>query len=545
MVNFSQKIINNAISSLRAQQALIATTGNNIANVNTEGYARRTINLEAYQTRSNSIGPNVGNGVRISSVRRTADDFIQKLLVTAAGDREAAVFDKGFIDRIQQLYDLTGERATIGSSLTEFFSAINDLRTAPESIELRSVVIEKADRLVTSIKDTYDQLANFQEELNSRLSDEILTVSEVTEEIAALNGQIILKEKTGGVAADERDKREMLLQRLSEKISFNVSENDDGSILVFMDNGFPIVFRETSRKLEVTSNPSFATGPMPPSLSGRVLNHIVFDFDPSTAVQSHVDFTQALAQGGGTVGAMLRLRGYNDVSNTSAFQATGELVDLASRVEALARSLLTSFNREYLGPDEDGGTAGLQPSAADLTGTVPSVYGLFDFQFTGAKDSNADGDPNDIGTHAGVDSYATRLQLAFTDPRRLAAARDTDAAAGATAFQVGNGDNLEAIYGLRSTQFTHATGSYSLTATFEDAYGEMVTYVSNRKIAADIRETSAMSIYEGIANRRDEISAVSLDEEFSKLIFHQKAYEASARMIQISKQLLDEVIQLI
>ena len=68
-------IFNVGSSALNALQRAISTTGNNIANVNTEGYSRQEVE---FRTRvPDSIGGHqIGTGVEISSIRRAYDQFL-------------------------------------------------------------------------------------------------------------------------------------------------------------------------------------------------------------------------------------------------------------------------------------------------------------------------------------------------------------------------------------------------------------------------------------------------------------------------------------
>ena len=57
-------------SALQADTALLDTASNNLANINTPGYARETVNL-APEAASGTLG--VGGGVSISSVQALVD----------------------------------------------------------------------------------------------------------------------------------------------------------------------------------------------------------------------------------------------------------------------------------------------------------------------------------------------------------------------------------------------------------------------------------------------------------------------------------------
>lgn len=540
MTNYSAKILNNSVSALNAQQAVIATTSGNIANVNTPGYARRVVDLQTRVTNGTQTGINVGNGVEVGRIMRIADDFIERQLRAANTDAGSADVQNQFLSRIQDLFTLTGDRPTIGSSLTNFFSSINDLKSDPASIELRNNVILRTEDLVQSINDTYNSLASMQDEADQRIAVEVQNVNSLTSQIADLNGLISGREASGNtVAADERDRRDQLLSQLSEKLNVSIVPGDNGQVSVTLDNGFPLVYGTTSRALEVTNQPTFAATP-PPGLSSQRMSYIVYDYD-STAAQSHADLTPGIT--GGTLGGLLAIRGRNDPANTSAFQADGLLVEVASKVEALARNLLIDFNRANLGADRLP-AAGHQASSADLNGAAPQIFGFFNYP--GSPASNASGLPSNADlTASGYDNYASIIKVSINGPRNISASLDLSGGAATPVYAPGDGSNLDNLLALQNANQTFAIGSYSFTGTYDGAYQETITAVGNEKSRAELNLRVAEGNKTAAQTRRDEVSGVSLDEEFTNLIKFQKAYQAAARMIKIGERLLDEVLQLI
>ena len=547
MPNFGAKILDNAKSSLAASQAMIAATSNNIANVNTPGYSRRVADLQTRSAGNTGAGVSIGNGVEVGDIKRISDTFIERLLRDTTSTQSQDELKNDYLSRIQGLFNLSGDQTNIGSALTAFFSAINEVSLNPSSLELRSNLVDRGQDLVGSINTTYNTIANVQSELNQRLDIEVQTVNSLTGQIASLNGRISNKEATGTTAADERDQRDSLLNKLSEKVSFDVVDGSNGSINVVLSNGFAIVAGNTSRNLQTTTTPSFSPGGIPPSLSGQALSYVVYDYD-SNGTPAHLDLTKFLKGGSGAIGGILQLRGYADPANSSAFQADGDLVAAASRVEAIARDLLTTFNQSYLGGDENAGAAGLQPSSGDLNGNPPATFGLFDFNYAGVKDVDGDGDPelSDITSGSiGIDNFASRIKMAFTDPKRFAAARDNDPTVGVTNFPVGDGQNAAAMYALRTSTRNLAVGNFSLQTSFNDAYGEMVTFVGQAKSSAELNAKVSKDNLVTTQNRRDEISGVSLDEEYTSLIKYQKAFQASAKMIKVADDILTQIVGLI
>lgn len=548
MSGYASKILNTASEALRAHQAQIAVTGNNIANVNTPGYSKRVLDLQTRGLSNPNLTNSIGNGVDLGDIIRKSDEYIEKMLREAMGSKENSSVKKNYIDRIQSLFDLTGKQSSIGSSLTDFYAAINDLRLNPSNLELRATLIEKGKTLTNTIKQTYTSLAQMQDEADARLKDEVDTVNGIAQSIGELQALISAKENGGTTAADERDKRDVFLQKLAEKISFKTTTLDNGSLLITLDNGFPLINGTTVRPLEVTAAPSFSPGTLPESLSGRTLSYITYDFDPGPG-SAHVDLTSALAQGEGSIGALLQIRGTNAPTNTSPFQATGVLASVASRVESITRTLLTTVNRIYLGPDETAGGT-YQASSRDLNGVAPSTYGLFDFNYSGTKDADGNGLPDDLDSASiGIRNYSSRLTFGVSDPRNIAAALDDDPTAGSVITQQGNGRNLDALYAIRDTPTIQRAGSFAgaftLTSTLNDSYNEAITYVSGVASNAALTSSVADSNYDAALKRREDAAGVSLDEEFTALVTQQKAYQASARMIKVGERLLEEIISIL
>src|SRR5262249_37479636 len=163
-----------------------------------------------------------------------------------------------------------------------------------------------------------------------------------------------------------------------------------------------------------------------------------------------------------------------------------------------------------------------------LNGNTPAVYGLFDFTYSGTKDVETlpaavigDGRPDDLDNLATpVANFSSILTFGVTDPRSIAAARDSnDATAGSTPFTPGDNRNLVGLLSLRSRTLSFSAGSnYTFSGTIDDEYKDTITKVSTLKSASDLNLKVAQDSYLAAANRRDEESGVSLDEEFTGLI---------------------------
>lgn len=556
MANFSAKILGNSISGLTASQAVIANASNNIANVNTPGFTKRTVQLEARQSAVVSAGVQIGSGVDVGEVERLSNAFLERLVRSTSGDYQSALVQDGFLSRVESLFDLTGEYQTVGTSLNAFYDALNDLGTNPASIELRSNLLERAEDLVANIRQTFDGIASLQTEADGRLDSEINSINSLTQKIADLNAKVSAIEAGGHQAADARDTRAQLLNKLAEKISFDTVEANDGTVNVYLANGFSLVANRQANALEVNRNPSFITTAPAQALDGGGLGYIVFDYSGGTGNQ-HIDLTDQIAAGEGSVGGLLKIRGYNYTDTAdNAFTGTGALLGLAEGIEGITRELLTTFNTAYLGPIRTGAAAvGNPPSAGDLNGNPPALFGMFTVDNNGATvvDSNGSFTPDvvDLQAATGTTIYSSMLKVTETNPARVAAGIDVTAAPAnpltdPLTIAKGDGRNLQRLVSDLEAGKSYTMNNFTASSvTYRETYDLIASNLGN------LRNNSTVNVQVSEANHtaaqieRDQLSQVSLDEEFTRLIQFQKSYEANARLIRIADQLLEQIVSLI
>ena len=100
---------------------------------------------------------------------------------------------------------------------------------------------------------------------------------------------------------------------------------------------------------------------------------------------------------------------------------------------------------------------------------------------------------------------------------------------------VGNNDNAIALAALENKRLV---GNKTVSAAYIDHVNEM----GNIARQATIAQTALTVVHEQAVASRDELSGVSLDAEAADLIRFQQAYQAAAKVIQISGQLFDSVL---
>lgn len=536
-------VLDIARQALSANSEGLRVASENIANVNTPGYSRRRAEMVANQSQG-ALGASLGTGVSVSFISRIIDRFLDASYRQSIGERAEAESRSGYLSSVESYFGLSSGTGRIDQSLTAFFAKLQDLQNNPADPALRASVVQAGQTLGSDIQRTFDGLAALQRQADSEIGNYVSQVNNLAAQIAETNrllqGTELGQQQNNGV----RDQREELIRQLGELVKVNTIEDSSGQVSVFMENGFALVSGQDVRTLEYVNSPvQVPAVTYPTGLDGGALGHIVFDANPG-AGQSHVDFTSTFAAGSGRLAGLLQIRGVQSTTDTSPFDAVGDLPDIAARIELIARDLLVRFNNTYRGPDEDTGTVALDPSSGGLDDvgaaySPTAIFGLF--TYNGASTSTAPGSASLVST--GI--YANSIEFAFSDQRLLATALDMNATAGSLTFAPGDASNVAALLGLRSQTQTYTLGNVTVTGTIEDLFADARNVVANGAAAAKQQETLTKDREEQTKTLAQSVSGVNLDEELTQLIRFQRSFQGAARLVTASDQMMQELMNLI
>lgn len=226
-------------SGLLAAQRQLATTSNNISNVNTEGYSRQRVEQTARPPMGTGAGF-VGTGVQTSTITRMFDENRELALRQATSDFARQDVLASYNGRIDNL--LADESAGLSKPLQAFFDASQDVANDPTSTSARQAMLSAADSLVSRFQLIDNRLRGLDEESNAQIAGNVEAINGLANSIANLNQEIVLaKGRTGQPPNDLLDKRDTLIRELSEKVGTRTVAQADGSINVFIGNGQGLV----------------------------------------------------------------------------------------------------------------------------------------------------------------------------------------------------------------------------------------------------------------------------------------------------------------
>ncbi len=238
------------ISGLKVHQTALAVTGNNITNVNTEGYSRQEVDVVS-NTPQFLGGIWVGSGARIDDVQRVYDEFlVDQLRVDTSNFSE--------LDSLQlnagQIDSLMADPGTgLQPGLERFFGSLQAAIDDPSSIPARQVVISESQGLVDRFQTIDKRLTDHNTTLNGQMDAIVGNINALGEAIAELNEQILFASSSaqGSKPNELLDKRDLALKELSELVGTTVVEQDGNSINVSIGNGQSLVVGTTIQKIEV------------------------------------------------------------------------------------------------------------------------------------------------------------------------------------------------------------------------------------------------------------------------------------------------------
>ena len=542
-------------SALTALQRAISTTGQNIANVNTEGYSRQSVVFGARPPQDIGVGY-LGSGVQVTSIDRAYNQFLTSDVQQRTASSNYFQLFATTAGRVDEV--LADPSTSLSEAMDSFFAAAESVSSSPTSIPERQVMLSEAETLVQRFQYVVGRVDAVADELNSRIETSVAEINQLADGIATLNREIANATARGtGLPNDLLDQRDVLVTRLSSLVRTTTQSQEDGALNVFIGRGQPLVIGGNAESLATQTDPQ---------LSGTLRVTLTAGTAGSADVSNFLS--------GGELGA--------------ALNAAEELIEPTRReLNLLAVGFAETFNAIQENGDDLQGVDGVpfftevegvvQPAAAVNDSTPNSGNAAVTFSVTdvtqltgdsykleytaggvtlqnlttntvttlGASPATVDGfeityDPLVLSGGAGANEgdafvidpvfQAARLiDVNIDDPALIAAAKDGEAA--------GNNENILAMIELRDQSLLKGG-----TTSFTDMYSSLVTDVAVRTQRAKSSAETEATLLSSAIERQSSLQGVSLDEEAANLIRFQQAYQAAAQIVAVAGEVFDTLI---
>lgn len=216
-----------------SQQAL-NITGNNIANINTDGYTRESLEQISMHYGGgdryiSELAIRENGGVLATDVNQLRDQYLDiryRNETTKVGEMEARL--KG-LNQLGEVFDEVAEgeegEGVLEARFNDFIQQLENL-SQPQNVGTDgadALVREAAEAITVQFNDYARKLATIDENVRAEFHDNIESVNTILDKIRDLSTSIRKSDIFGGNALIQRDERNVLIDDLSKQIGINVT----------------------------------------------------------------------------------------------------------------------------------------------------------------------------------------------------------------------------------------------------------------------------------------------------------------------------------
>ena len=588
-----QSILNLGKNALTQNQVALQTIAHNIANAGVEGYSRQEAVSANTPPTQHNFGF-LGTGVRVETIRQAADRFLNGQIVNIKAEFEAFRARSEAMKLAETFLNEGASGTGISSALVRFFATAEALAARPEGSPERTDFLNAASNLAQVFNTTARSLQELQVQADRDIVRSVAEVNDLVGRMADLNSRIQVAEAGGNSANDLRDERQRVLERMSELVGVSAIEDQEGSFLVIAGRSFPIVQKGDGAKLKTVDNPDNVVGTIPPV----ALKQVYFESlgGELTDITDRISIGQIgglLQFRDGTIGSLL------DDLNSLAATITNEVNIIHRQGFGLDGSTnLDLFNPLKISVDPSSANSRDQASNNPMAQAVLSDSRIFDptvitgakytIQFTSSTSFNvidaetglkldatkvsvnggpfgSDSSVVDFtysGTQVSVEFEGLRVTIqnfagapqkddSFTVSVRKDVARTIAvnsvvlgdiskvAAAGMPGFPADN-TNILAVADLRGRAVAQRRSS-----TVGDYLSSILSTFGTEARDVRGREDLTKQFADTLKEARESVAGVSIDEELANVVRYQQNFGATARMMSITSELLQDIIEIV
>ena len=219
-------ILNVATSGMMAAQTGLRVTSDNVANINTAGYVRKTI------SQSNLVSNGMGVGVNIDAIKRATDKFMAAASLNGASDSGRATAIATAMDNAQKLFGDPSAKTNYFATLDDVYAAFSMAVDDPSSTLLRSSAITKVEDFLSESKRITASLSSQITDTDNRIGADVSRVNDLLKQIDSLNVDITRAKMAGADGTGSENVQSGLIDELSTYMNIQVSDRANGGVTV-------------------------------------------------------------------------------------------------------------------------------------------------------------------------------------------------------------------------------------------------------------------------------------------------------------------------
>ncbi len=230
-----------AMSGLRATQASLSLVSSNVANAETPGYVKKTVNQVA------GLTGDYGSSVLLNGVNRQLDQYLQTQVRTETSGAAYADIRSTYLANLQNVYGNPDDTGTIESTFNNFLTAIQGLSTSPDSQSARIGAVNAAQTLAQQLNATTQGIQSLRANAEAGINDSVTIANNAMAQIAAINNQLQNNGQTDASTASLLDQRDQYIDQLSQLMDIRTVTNNLNQVTVFTNSGVQLVGTEAAK----------------------------------------------------------------------------------------------------------------------------------------------------------------------------------------------------------------------------------------------------------------------------------------------------------
>ena len=243
-------------SGLQSYRQSLAVTGQNIANINTDGYKRREAGLEeitASQGGITGIANQSGLGVRVDAIRRSFDAYLIDRNRSATAYYEA---ESSFLNKLKELEDMMlPSDSNLGIVMGRFFNSLQEVAAAPGDVAPRTVALEIGDLMAGTFRSTAQVVEEVKTGILKQAEIDITSINTLSTELANINKKLLAA--SGSSNNSLLDNRDVVIDEISKLIEVTTELDTRGTATVRLgksQNGPILVANTVNNLMSVSEN---------------------------------------------------------------------------------------------------------------------------------------------------------------------------------------------------------------------------------------------------------------------------------------------------
>ena len=242
--------------SLQNFKTALEVTGHNINNVATKGYSRQRVVMRSFDkplenpslNRAERAGQ-IGQGAEITDIERVRDQLIDSKIMKELGTDGYWKTKTDYLKQLEAIYNEPGS-ANLRNDLDAFFDAWQEMSVNPTERATRFLLVERANRINSSLNYTYDQMNSMRNNLNTLVESKVNRINSIANSIKDLNTEIVKQEALGQNPNDLLDRRDLLLDELSSIANIDIKSTDPDETMIYI-GGRSLIQGGTVNKLSL------------------------------------------------------------------------------------------------------------------------------------------------------------------------------------------------------------------------------------------------------------------------------------------------------